>query len=176
MIRNFVIKIFVLAHEFFGLSIKAAILAAVLVWYLVSSLIAYPHFLSYYNLITGGTSFGYKYVTDSNYDWGQDLKRLAVWAKENLPPEEKIAVDYFGGSNPKYYLGDQMEYWWSAKGTPVTDGIKWLAISINTVQSAKGKLAANQIRRPEDEYQWLNEPYKPFARAGTSIFIYKLKE
>lgn len=173
-IRNFLVQIFVLAKTLFGLSVKSLILAGLLLWFLISSLTAYPYFLSYFNLAAGGINKGYKYVTDSNYDWGQDLKRLTEWTNKNLAPEEKIAVDYFGGGTPKYYLGERAEPWWSAKGTPLTDGIKWLAVSINTIQAAKGQPATGYQRKPEDEYQWLKNPYQPYARAGTSIFIYKL--
>ena len=148
-------------------------LGALLIWYLVSTLITAPYFLSYFNIISGGLRYGYQHVTDSNYDWGQDLKRLATFVEtENI---NRIAVDYFGGGDAKYYLGEKAEYWWSSKGSPVNENIGWLAVSINTIQQAKGRLADGQRRNPEDEYMWLADPYKPFARAGTSIFIYKLQ-
>ena len=43
---------------------------------------AYPHYLSYFNQFGGGTAQGYRNVTDSNYDWGQDLKLLKDWAEK----------------------------------------------------------------------------------------------
>ncbi len=172
--RNFAIKIFIIYRELFSLSLKSALLAVLLIWYLMSSLSAAPHFLSYFNFVFGGLDGGWRYITDSNYDWGQDLKRLKTWVDGNVPKTDKIAVDYFGGGNPKYYLGEQAENWWSARGNPINSGIKWLAVSINTIQSAKAKLAGTQERLPQDEYQWLTEPLKPYARAGTSIFIYRL--
>ena len=142
-------------------------------------MLVYPHFLSYFNQFAGGTNNGYRYAVDSNYDWGQDLKRLENFVK-NPPAGEKvnkIAVDYFGGGNPKYYLKDKVEYWQSAKGSPKDYGINWLAISVYTLQNAFGKLHPGQSRNPEDEYQWLKEiknPYQPDYKAGKSIFIYKL--
>jgi len=177
MIRNFLLQLVILAHELAGISVKALILVVLLVWYLAGTLIAYPYFLSYYNLAVGGTSLGYKYTTASNYDWGQDLKRLKSWAEKNLPKSEKIAIDYFGGGSPKYYLGEErVQLWRSSKGNPIMGGIKWLAVSINILQSAKGALAPGQQRQTEDEYLWLEKVYEPFARAGTSIFIYNLEE
>lgn len=161
-IRNFVIQILVLTRSFFGISIKAAILSALLLWYFLSSILSYPYFLSYFNIAVGGTNNGYRRVVDSNYDWGQDLKRLQAWVTANLPDDERIAVDYFGGGSPFYYLGEQAEPWWSSKGTPVETGIHWLAVSVNSLQVAK------------DEYSWLENPYQPYARVGTSIFVYKL--
>ena len=114
-------------------------------------------------------------MVDSNYDWGQDLKRLEKFVEKNKI--DKIAVDYFGGGNPKYYLKNKAVYWWSAKGNPKEEGIEYLAVSINTLQGAFGKLHPGQFRKPEDEYQWLKalkNPYQPDFKAGTSIFIYKL--
>ncbi len=90
---------------------------------------------------------------------------------------DKIGVDYFGGGNLKYYLGDKVEPWWSARGNPKNSGIQWLAVSINSLQGALAELAPGQKRNPQDEYSWLKQiknPYQPDFKAGTSIFIYKL--
>lgn len=88
---------------------------------------------------------------------------------------EKIAVDYFGGGDPVYYLGEKAEPWWSARGNPQNEGIEWLAVSVNVLQGGWGELntSGGLERRPEDEYRWLKD-LKPYARAGTSIFIYRL--
>ncbi len=177
--KNKIVRLMAVIGEFTGLVIKALVLAILLGWFLASTIIVYPNFLSYFNFLGGGASKGYLRVVDSNYDWGQDLKRLATWVAEQNNDNgqdndiKKIAVDYFGGSNPNYYLGETAELWNSAKGNPKEEaGIEWLAVSINTIQGAKGRLGAGQ-RNPADEYEWLTEPYKPYARAGKSIFIYK---
>jgi hypothetical protein len=163
---------------FQSFSFKKVFVGVLIIWYLTETLIAFPYFLSYFNQFGGGIWKGYKYVVDSNYDWGQDLiklkKFIAAWEMEHGLKIEKIAVDYFGGGNPKYYLGDKVEYWQSSKNNPKYEDIDWLAISVNTLQSALGKLRPGQSRNPEDEYRWLENPYEPYARAGTSIFIYKL--
>lgn len=157
--------------------IRKCLLAALILWFALETLFAAPYYLSYFNQFGGGIWNGYRYAVDSNYDWGQDLKRLKIWADKNLPADKRIAIDYFGGGNPKYYLGDKAEYWQSSRDNPIYENIKWLAVSINTLQNALGKLHAGQKRNPEDEYQWLQKiknPYEPDSRAGTSIFIYKL--
>lgn len=165
----------------FSFYTKTALVGLLLVWQLVIVGFSYPYYIAYFNQFGGGLDGGYRYVTDSNYDWGQDLKRLAMQiAKVNNDHDDynnidKIAVDYFGAGNPKYYLGDVAEPWWSARNNPLNEGIGWLAVSINTLQGAKGELRPPLKRAPEDEYQWLENPYQPFARAGKSIFIYKLE-
>lgn len=156
-------------------SVKSALIIILVIWFALETLTNVPYFLSYFNEIGGGVSNGYKYVADSNYDWGQDLKRLKTFVDEKKI--DKIGVDYFGGGDVKYYLGDKAEYWQSSKGNPKYEGINWMAISINTLQSAVGKMHPGQTRNPEDEYQWLQkikDIYKPDYRVGTSIFVYKL--
>ncbi len=160
-------RILDLAINFLKISVKGALIAVLLIWYLAETLLASPYFISYFNEIGGGVNGGYRYVTDSNYDWGQDLKRLKDWADKNLSASGRIAVDYFGGGDPKYYMPNKVEYWQSSNGNPEDNGIDWLAISINTLQSALG----------QNEYQWLKNiknPYQPDYKAGTSIFIYHL--
>lgn len=136
-----------------------------------STLFSFPYYLSYYNALGGGMKNGYKIATDSNYDWGQDLKRLKDFVEKNHI--QKIGIDYFGGGNPRYYFGDPpaggFEPWWSAKG-PLSEG--WLAISVNTLMNATAKPVKGFKIKPEDSYLWLKDK-KPVARAGTSIFIYK---
>ncbi len=148
------------------------IVTILLFWMIISVLVAYPYFLSYYNVLGGGVWNGYKIATDSNYDWGQDLKRLKNFV-DNPPAGgkiQKIAIDYFGGGNPQYYFGNKFEPWWSAKGAPPTGS--WFAISATFRQGALATPVHNFTQKPEDTYPWL-QGKNPVARAGTSIFIYK---
>lgn len=160
-------------------------------WMAVSVIATFPHFLSYYNALTplvartagaavtngnlpltglgGGTDGGWRIGVDSNYDWGQDLKRLQHFAeREGIT---KIRVDYFGGGSPAYYLGDKFEPWSSAKGYPPGGG--WYAVSATFRMGAYGMPVKGFVRKPEDSYAWL-KPFEPVARAGKSIFIYRL--
>ena len=140
---------------------------ALFIWYIFGTLWNFPHFLSYFNELAGGPYGGWRYATDSNLDWGQDLKRLADFVEEKQIPS--IAVDYFGGGSPRYYLGDKYEPWWSAKGKPRG----WFAISATFRQSAWGEPIKNLATKPEDNYSWLR-PHEPVATIGHSIFVYYL--
>jgi len=140
------------------------LIAILMGWYVGSFLNSYPYFLSYFNEIAGGTENGYKYVVDSNYDWGQDLRRLAKFVEKNRIA--KIKVDYFGGGDVPYYLGQKWE-----KFDPKTGPQKgWLAISATFLEGGKGYPVPG-FNQPTGYYQWLDN-YQPVARAGTSIFIY----
>jgi 4-amino-4-deoxy-L-arabinose transferase-like glycosyltransferase len=67
-------------------------------WSFVS---VYPHSLSFFNLLAGGPERGSKYLSDSNLDWGQDLKRLKQWM--NRERVSHINLAYFGQAEPAYY-------------------------------------------------------------------------
>ncbi len=142
------------------------IVIILLFFLLIESIISFPFYMSYFNQSVGGSYQGYRYVTDSNADWGQDLKRLRDFLKEN-PKIDKIRVDYFGGGNPAYYLGEKYIPWWDSK-RPVEKG--WYAISANFLQGS----LYDKSKLENESYSWLKNK-KPTARVGTSIFIYYIK-
>ncbi|MBI5786929.1 MAG: glycosyltransferase family 39 protein, partial [Candidatus Niyogibacteria bacterium] len=143
-----------------------------LLWLILAALSSYPGYLSYYNELAGGTKNGYKLITDSNYDWGQDLKNLRDFVEENNI--QKIAVDYFGGGSLEYELGEKFVPWQSLKGRPMPESgdPRWLAVSATIRQNAFGRPVKGFIKKPEDSYLWLNG-IEPYSRAGQSIFIYR---
>ncbi len=155
----------------FGKRVKIMMIIVIFVWFGAEVVRAYPYYLSYFNQ-TIGTQNGWKYVVDSNYDWGQDLKRLNAFMQEHHI--SKIAVNCFSCGKTQYYLGMDAIDWSSEKGNPSKIGIQWFAVSVHILQDAKGNLIRGMTRKPEDEYSWLEHPYEPYARAGTSLFIYKL--
>lgn len=151
-------------------------------------ILAYPNYLSYFNIAVGGHLNGYQYVTDSNYDWGQDLKRVKSFVdlhnrckagKETFdeekecalssmyPPIDTIRVDYFGGSSPAYYLGDMFIPWWGERAPEAG----WYAISSFFYQESLYK------KKPlgTNDYSWL-KGITPVRRAGDSFFIYYIPE
>ena len=67
----------------------------------VSGVRANPWYISYFNEFVTEPDGGYKYLTDSNLDWGQGLKALGIYLKEeNI---EGIYFCYFGTGDPSYY-------------------------------------------------------------------------
>ena len=64
----------------------------------IESSLAYPNFIPFFNVFVGD---GFKLLGDSNLDWGQDLKELAEWQKQN--PGRKLYLHYFGVADPQYY-------------------------------------------------------------------------
>lgn len=61
----------------------------------------YPHTLTFFNRFVGGPQNGYKYLADSNVDWGQGLKLLKKWMDQR--GVSHIALAYYGTADPAYY-------------------------------------------------------------------------
>lgn len=76
-------------------------IAVLVAWYAVSVLRVHPHYLAYFNELAGGPAGGHRYLVDSSLDWGQDLKELARWQRDERVGPVKLA--YFGTADPTYY-------------------------------------------------------------------------
>lgn len=147
-------------------------------WYLVTSLSIYPHYLAYFNELVGGPKNGYKYLVDSNLDWGQDLKGLKKYMIGNNI--SKIKLSYFGSSDPSLY-GIDYDYLPSIGLKPSNPKAKWwyedgyqencepvhgtIAISATNLQG--------MLLRDHNCFDWIKE-YEPIEKIGYSIFVYNL--
>jgi len=131
-------------------------LAALLVWYVGSNFHIYPHYLEYFNELIGGPKNGYKYLVDSNLDWGQDLKLLNKYVEQNDIRPLKIA--YFGTPG----LAEQYGYY-NSGGDCSEPSEGYMAISATFLHSLYVQPGC---------YDWLKK-YEPIDRIAYSIFIYK---
>lgn len=166
---------------------RNVVIGILLLWLAGETAFAYPYYTSYFNEFAGGTQNGYRFIADSNYDWGQDMLRLQSWVNAH-PQVNKIALDFFGASNPQYYLGDTYVAWNSTMGDPANQGIQWFAVSINNLQLAIQPPAGSSSTTAVSDsgYQWLldSRPKAPGMggvpapdyRIGTTIFVYKLSK
>ena len=136
----------------------------------VSVIRVYPDYLAYFNEFAGGPNNGWKFLSDSNLDWGEELPRLAHFVKENHIEDLKLA--YLGGGNPAYYgiQATELEvpYVWEAHHVPEhfspAPGI--YAISVTFLQ---GAVFGNR----HDYFEYFRSR-EPWARLGGSIFVYKV--
>jgi len=145
---------------------KRVLLLALLGWLAVGAVMIFPHPLAYFNELVGGPEEGYRYLVDSNLDWGQDLKRLARYQREHALG--KIYLAYFGTADPDYY-GIEYEcmpsYGWLACADAPTPHSGTLAVSATCLQGGCTEDPA--------VYRWLLDE-EPIAKIGYSIFIYSL--
>ncbi len=137
------------------------VLGALVVWYMLSTLSAFPHYLAYCNEFIGGTGNGYKWFADGSFDWGQDLKGLGSYVQTYRIPVIQLA--YFGTAKPEYY-GIRYTTLEEPDGCEPTSGV--IAISATRLQ---GVYEENHAC-----YAWL-AAYEPIARIGGTIFVYAIK-
>lgn len=82
--------------------VAASAISIGLVATIAPTLLIHPHYLAYFNVLSGGPDRGSNHLIDSNLDWGQDLVQLKVWADKNAP-DEPIGLAYFGQINPSLF-------------------------------------------------------------------------
>jgi 4-amino-4-deoxy-L-arabinose transferase-like glycosyltransferase len=129
-----------------------------------------PYSLAYFNELAGGPANGYKFLVDSNLDWGQDIKSLAAWlGRRGNPP---VVLSYFGVARPEYYgmkylpLGTSSNIELAGTGEDLCRADKvLLAVSATNLQST--------YYSDQKTYDWLKSR-EPVFTAGYSIFLYDL--
>jgi 4-amino-4-deoxy-L-arabinose transferase-like glycosyltransferase len=79
------------------------VVAALLVFHVFSSVRSYPNYMAYANELWGGPSQTYKYLTDSNVDWAQQLKSTKQYLDGRAIKECWFAYFGQGVLEPHYY-------------------------------------------------------------------------
>ncbi len=115
--------------------------------------------LAYFNVLARGK--GHEILGDSNVDWGQDLGRLATYLKENGIRDIHLA--YYGLTSPKA-VGIEGAHPFGPGDRPTGK----IAISLNLLLGLGPDWS-------QGDYTWLLA-HEPYAKAGTSIWLYDIKE
>jgi hypothetical protein len=121
--------------------------------HLFSSVKVFPHYLPYFNILAGGPSNGYKYLTRVNTDLGQEIKGLAKYLDRN--DIRSVKISYWGFAPPEIYNINYLPINDKEKEMPEQDVY---AISVHQI----------------DRYKWAKE-YKPKCMIGHAIFIYDFR-
>jgi len=144
--------------------------AALGIWLAVSVGMVHPHHLAYFNEAVGGPANGYRWLVDSNLDWGQDLKTLGAELRARGGPPVYLA--YFGSADPAAYgiryVPAGMCCNVARRGDPVdpaADGKVLFAVSATNLQAVY--FADKAL------FSWLKSR-SPEKVLGHSIFLYDL--
>jgi hypothetical protein len=164
-------------------------------WLAGANLWICPQYLGYFNELAGGPAGGSRYLVDSNIDWGQDLKRLAAWARRH--PGEEIKLAYFGSADPTRYgfacraLPSFLDFGPPAeldggiyvvsvtqlKGVyfaPAQDDY-WTPAALAEYRSLPRQSARYELLRRGRLLNRLNQR-RPDERIGCSLLVYRLKQ
>lgn len=139
-------------------------IGAGLAWTVIVALYQHPHHLAYFNELAGGPARGYRYLGDSNLDWGQDLKGLANYAWKT---GQDMFISYYGPGDPVYYGLDQ---------PPLAGASGVGAPGFHPANPAAGRYAISaghwQGLLPEaDLFDWFRRQ-APVDTIGYSILVY----
>ena len=132
----------------------------------VVALWIHPHHLAAFNLAVGGPAQGYRYLGDSNLDWGQDLRALAELAAATDPP---LNWSYAGSADPAYY----------GLTTPSLSGPDDAAgHSFSPANPAPGRYAISAshlqgVLAESDLFDWFRRR-SPVDSLGHSVLIYEV--
>lgn len=125
----------------------------------------WPHTLTFFNQLVGGPRNGFRYLADSNVDWGQDLKPLGQWMRRNGVDHVNLA--YFGQADPAYYHINSTPLPASFDNTPTTKPQLPGYVAIGATVLSGVYL--------EPEWRLFYKPFHdrpPIADIGNSIRIY----
>jgi 4-amino-4-deoxy-L-arabinose transferase-like glycosyltransferase len=147
-------------------------LAMLLAGHGVSSAVAFPRYLSYFNAIAGGPAGGWRYLVDSNIDWGQDLARLGRWLRAH--DVRRVYLAYFGSADPASYGIAFQKVYQVEDFEPGIPGQRpgpgeYLAASVTLLQGlyVTDASSASWLARVRTELE-------PVGKAGDSILIYRI--
>lgn len=134
---------------------------ALVAWFVASSVLCYPHQISYFNELAGGPSNGWKHLNTSNFDWGQDLLYLRDWVHEN-PERKPLYVRSSGAVPPVVYGIECQDVAPEVSPEGVTFPAGWYAISVGEMLKVESPVLP-----------FLN--LTPVARVAHTIFIYHVE-
>ncbi len=120
-----VLPIFPFLFAACAISVSRRITLVLVAAHALTALLAYPSYLSYFNPLIGSHRNADRVLIDSNLDWGQDLRRLAHWTREN--DIDVIRVHYFGAGSLEHELGPRAVRWPAPRKELLPKG--WFALS-----------------------------------------------
>ncbi|MEK6954508.1 MAG: glycosyltransferase family 39 protein [Candidatus Micrarchaeota archaeon] len=151
---------------FNGGKIHIGLFSILAIWYAISALAASPFYIPYFNELAGGADNGYKFLSQSDLDWGQSDFALKEYIDAN--GIQSVKYSYYGSVPPQYY-GIKHELLPSGFGR----GGEECSPTTGTIAISASNLNGN-ILRNHDCYKWLRG-ITPTAKVGHVIFIYDLK-
>ena len=126
-------------------------------WLALTSLLAHPDYLPYFNAIAGDEPE--RIVADSDLDWGQDMTRLATRLRElgiqSVTFRPLLFDDYEARGFPPIDFG-----------SPLVPSPGWNAVGITEWKVLRMGL-------PAPDVPWPDRPeFKPVERVGKSVLLY----
>jgi hypothetical protein len=137
--------------------------------YAASVLRVHPHYLAYFNELAGGPSQGWRWLVDSNLDWGQDLPGLEQYM--DAQGISKVTLCYFGTADPGYYgiACDRLPGYQPPPPSSVVRSVKPGDIVAISATHLQGLYLDPEMLPLMAQFR----ARRPLATIGHSIFVYR---
>jgi 4-amino-4-deoxy-L-arabinose transferase-like glycosyltransferase len=146
------------------------LVVVLLTWNVLGTVRLFPHYLAYFNETVGGPDAGWRYLADSNTDWGQALKDLAAYQRDHHI--EQVRLSMFTFMDPAIY-GVHYEPLTPIGGnTPAVFPSRFNPPPGDYVISAT-TLDGIPLADPE-MFDWFRQR-EPDARIGHVMFLYRVR-
>jgi hypothetical protein len=80
---------------------RSIFIAGMVLWLVLGTALIYPYALTFFNELVGGPGGGYRWLVDSNLDWGQNLWGLRDWMQAE--GVERVYYSHFSPGQPETY-------------------------------------------------------------------------
>jgi tetratricopeptide (TPR) repeat protein len=150
-----------------GRRLWACAVALLLAAHCLSSLRTFPHYLAYSNEAWGGPARTYRLLSDSNVDWGQDLKAAIGYLHRQGISD---CWSNYAGADPDYYHFP-CKHLPGAFGTPPVDEVP---VSLRSTLLVGATEISGQYWEPGDlnPYQAF-QGIEPVANIGGSMLVFQ---
>ncbi len=142
---------------------------ALLAWNILGAMSIFPHYLAYFNELVGGPDGGYRYLVDSNLDWGQTWKELEAYLDAHGIARVKFAQ--FSSNDPATYGIDYEPI------APMTGAPPLLPARFNPAPGVYAISASALQGVPLADintYDYFRHR-EPTARIGHAMFVYDVR-
>jgi hypothetical protein len=150
---------------------RYVLVAGLTLWLAAETALVQPYPLTYFNELAGGPEGGYRWLVDSNLDWGQNLWQLRDWMRRDRVRTEGVERIYYSHFTPAH---------------PEVYGVNadWLPPDPRAVPFAPfdpapgiyviGATTLQGVYTPDvNTFAWFRG-HEPIARLGHALFVYEV--
>lgn len=142
-------------------SLRGAFLAILSIGQGSVALRANPDYIPYFNELIGGANNGWRYLADSNVDWGQELISLRAWMERHDVRE--VVIEALGAGTPEIYGIRTVS---PHRTSPSPDGPVYLALGA----TARARIVFGD----GEESRAFLAGMEPVAVLGHSLYVYRV--
>jgi hypothetical protein len=146
-----------------GVKLSQIAPAALVIWCAILVISVYPNYLTHFSVLAGGSADGWKRLSDSNVETGQEVKALADYLKQHGAHE--VAGFFMGSEFIKFYgieiLDDTEDVEDESRPTYVAIGA-WYLQEVDVTPEQKAAIDRYRTTTPE-------------ALVGNSIFVFRIR-